>query len=40
MKGYDRLRVTLAGVRRRARSNGRKGRAREKFLRKLLFKSG
>jgi len=36
----DRLRVTLAGVRRRARSNGRKGRARKKFLRKLLFKSG
>ena len=36
----DRMRVPLADVRRRMRSEGRKAKAFEKFLGKLLKRSG
>jgi len=36
----DRLRVPLANMKRKMRSGGRKARALEKYLRKVLNKSG
>ena len=40
MKSCDRLGVPLACMRRRLRTRGRKARSLERFLRKILFKSG
>jgi len=37
---YDRLRVPLATMRKRMRTGGRKAKAMEKYLKKVLKKSG